>query len=169
MSARPTIRAREGAVEPPGRGLRRVGGAGPLSDTTRVRTLCVFILAAFGSGVGLIVGFGQMLKIQMGIDLGGGQIRVTQQFLHRPQIAARLQHVGGEGMAQLVRMNMTRQRLLTAPLGQPQLHTAMADTPLSLADKQRRLVGTRQGATYREPFAQPALGNSRRSAITSVS
>ncbi|GAA3527575.1 hypothetical protein GCM10022394_03410 [Zobellella aerophila] len=31
MSAPPTIRAKDGAAEPPGRGLRRVGGAVPFA------------------------------------------------------------------------------------------------------------------------------------------
>jgi hypothetical protein len=37
--------------------------------------------------VRLIVDLGQMLEIQMRVDLRRGQIGVTQQFLHRAQIA----------------------------------------------------------------------------------
>lgn len=53
----------------------------------------------FGARVGLVVDLGQMLIVQMGIDLGGGQIRMPQQFLYRPKIARGLQNVGGEGVA----------------------------------------------------------------------
>ena len=42
----------------------------------------------------------------MGIDLGGGDVGVAQQLLHRTQVAAGLQHMAGKRMAQHVRMDM---------------------------------------------------------------
>ena len=50
-----------------------------------------------------------MLKIEMRIDLRRGNAGVTAQFLHRPQIAGRLQYGRGERMAQHVRMDVARQ------------------------------------------------------------
>ncbi len=39
----------------------------------------------------------------MGVDLGGGEIRVTQQHLHNPQVCAVVEQMGGEGVTQGVR------------------------------------------------------------------
>ncbi len=36
----------------------------------------------------------------VGVDLGGGEIRVAQQHLHYPQIGAMVEQMGGEGVAQ---------------------------------------------------------------------
>ena len=91
-----------------------------------------------GTRMGLIIDLGQMAEIQVGVDLGGGQVGVAQQLLHRPQIAGAFQHMGGKAMTQLVRMNMGRQLLAYAPLGQPDLDGAGCQPPLLLAQKQRR-------------------------------
>lgn len=40
----------------------------------------------------------QALPGDMGVDLGGGQITVTQQQLHHPQVGAVVQQVSREGM-----------------------------------------------------------------------
>ncbi len=50
----------------------------------------------FGAWMRRVVHRGKVLKIKMGIDLGGGQIGVAQQLLHPTQIAAGFQHVGSE-------------------------------------------------------------------------
>ena len=71
-----------------------------------------------------IVHRGKVLKIKMGIDLGGGEVSMPQQLLHAAQIAARLQHMGGKGVAQLVRVYMAVQPLLNAPLGESLLYVA---------------------------------------------
>ena len=46
--------------------------------------------------MGLVVGLREVLKVEMGIDLGGGDIDVAEQFLHRAQVRAGLQQVGRE-------------------------------------------------------------------------
>jgi hypothetical protein len=70
----------------------------------------------------------------VGIDLGGGDIGVAEQFLHRAQILGRLQHMAGEAVAQHMRMQVLTQ-LAHAGLTYPQLHRTRADTPALLADK----------------------------------
>jgi hypothetical protein len=45
------------------------------------------------AGVRFVVNAGEMLKIKMGIYLCGTEIGVTEQLLHRAQVAARLQNV----------------------------------------------------------------------------
>lgn len=44
----------------------------------------------------LIVHFSQVLKIELGIDLRGGNTGMSEHFLHRAQITARLQHMRSE-------------------------------------------------------------------------
>ena len=46
--------------------------------------------------MGLVVNFCQMLEIQMGVHLRGGNIGVTEQFLDSTNIAARLKEVTGK-------------------------------------------------------------------------
>lgn len=36
----------------------------------------------------------------MGVDLGGGKIRMAQQHLHHPQVGAVVEQMGGKGVAQ---------------------------------------------------------------------
>ena len=65
----------------------------------------------------------------VGVDLGGGDVGVAEQGLHRAQIGAALQQVGGEGVAQDVRTDLGRvdagprrrlvEQLGEAPRGQP--------------------------------------------------
>lgn len=57
----------------------------------------------------LIINTGEMLKIQMGINLRGTKVGMTQQFLDGPQVATGLQQMTGKGMPQHVRMNPDRQ------------------------------------------------------------
>ena len=59
--------------------------------------------------MGAVVDPGQVLEIQMGVDLGGAQVGVAEQLLHRAQVAGGLQHMGGERVAQLVRMQVVVQ------------------------------------------------------------
>ena len=47
----------------------------------------------------LVVDLGEVLEVQMGVDLGGADVRVAQQFLHRPEVAGGLQQMAGEGVA----------------------------------------------------------------------
>ena len=46
--------------------------------------------------MGSVVHFSQMLEIQVGIHLGGGNIGVAEQFLDSTNIAARLKQVAGK-------------------------------------------------------------------------
>ena len=69
-----------------------------------------------------IVDVGQMLEIQMGIDLCGGDVGVAQQFLHAAQVAAGFQQVAGEGMAQQMGMQAAIDALLDVLVAKPLLH-----------------------------------------------
>ena len=43
-----------------------------------------------------IVNLGQVLEVEMCIDLSGGDVSVAEQFLHAAQIARRFEQVAGE-------------------------------------------------------------------------
>ena len=46
----------------------------------------------------------QPLTADVSVPLGGGEVGVAQQLLHRPQVGAAVEEVGGEGVAQGVRV-----------------------------------------------------------------
>ena len=68
--------------------------------------------------MGRIIDFGQMLEIEMRVNLRRGDAGVAEHFLDRAQIAGRLQDMRGKGMAQHVRMNVTWQAELRGKLCQ---------------------------------------------------
>src|SRR3546814_6744917 len=47
-----------------------------------------------------VVDLGQVLVVEVGVDLGGGDVGVAEQFLHAAQVARGLEHVAGEGVPQ---------------------------------------------------------------------
>src|SRR5512133_1053397 len=89
-----------------------------LSDDDRKCALFWRCRLDFGARVGGIVGLGQMLKIEPGVDLRRGDADVAQQFLHRAQVAAGLEQVAGERVTQHVRMHRRAQTRLLAALTQ---------------------------------------------------
>lgn len=85
--------------------------------------------------MGFVVHLGQVLKIQMGVDLGGGDIGVTEQLLHQTQVTAGFEHMAGKGVAQHMRMDMGIHTLLLTQLLQAQLNGAVTDTGATVANK----------------------------------
>ena len=57
----------------------------------------------------LVVNLGQMLEIQVGIDLSGGKALMSQEFLHGSHIRSIVEHVSCEGMPKLVRCQVIRE------------------------------------------------------------
>src|ERR1700722_1865788 len=51
------------------------------------------------AGMGAFINSEQLLRIDLGVGLGGGERRMAEQFLHRAQIAAIGEQMRGEGMA----------------------------------------------------------------------
>ena len=64
----------------------------------------------------------------MGIDLGRGNIGMTQQFLDASQIGTVIQEVGGEGVAQHMRRHPPRR--------QPRLRRQFAQQPVEALTRQ---------------------------------
>ena len=56
-----------------------------------------------------VVDLGQMLKIKMGVDLGGGYVAVTKQLLYGPKVTTGFQKMAGKGMAKHMRVHVPPQ------------------------------------------------------------
>ena len=48
----------------------------------------------------------QALLVDVGVDLGGGDVGVAEEFLDDAEVGAVLEQVGGEGVAQEVRVDV---------------------------------------------------------------
>ena len=74
-----------------------------------------------------VVYLGQMLEVQMRVDLGGRDAGVPEQFLHRAQVAARLQKMRCERVPQHVWVHAHGEATISRELPQAQLDGASAD------------------------------------------
>ena len=81
-------------------------------------------LATLGARVGGVVRLGQVLPIEPRVDLRCCNVRVSEQLLHRAQIAAGLQQVRRKAVPQNVRMHVNAQAELARQQCQPRLHAA---------------------------------------------
>ena len=63
-----------------------------------------------------IVDAGEVLKIKVGVDLGGRDVGMTQQFLYAAQILARLEQMRCKGVAKEVRVDVHRQALFAGAI-----------------------------------------------------
>ena len=69
-----------------------------------------------------VVNLAEVLKIEMGVNLRGGDAGVAKHFLYGAQVTGRLQYVSGERVAQQMRMHVAGDALCDAPLLHAQLH-----------------------------------------------
>ncbi len=69
---------------------------------------CKFVkdLRDLASGCADRITWAQVILGDMGVDLGGGDIGMTQQGLDAAQVRAALHQMGGEGMAQHMRTEL---------------------------------------------------------------
>ena len=104
-----------------------------------------------------VIGFGQMLEIQLGIKLGGGNVGMAKHFLDCPQILSGLQNVTGKTMAQHVGVNMGRQTCQFDKFCELTLYDAWADPTTSYADKKCGVIGlVHLGPDKRRSCFEPA-------------
>ena len=74
----------------------------------------------------LVVNLGEVLPIEMRINLGGANAGVAEHFLHCAQVSRGLQHVAGEGVAQHVRMHVLIEAHASRPAIEAKLNAALA-------------------------------------------
>ncbi len=67
----------------------------PLLEAKGMRQSAL-VLPAPGPGMGPVVDLGQVLKVQVSVDLRRADVRVAQQLLDGTQITAGFEHVTGE-------------------------------------------------------------------------
>ena len=53
-----------------------------------------------GMGVGIFVDFFEAVNRDVGVNLGGGEGFVAEEFLYDAEVCSRVEHVGGEGVSQ---------------------------------------------------------------------
>ena len=117
----------------PGSGSHRLGA--------RVRRL-IDLLEAFDAGVR--------------VDLRGGDAGVTEQFLHRAQVAAGLQQMARERMAQDVRMHVGGDTAHDREPFEPDLHGAVGQPAPERTQEQRPLVAAGMRGAPARARAEPA-------------
>src|SRR5574337_1721816 len=78
-----------------------------------------------------VVHLGQVLEIQVGVDLGGGNVGVAEQLLYRAQVAGGFQHVAGEGVPEQVGMDVPGEALPQRQRRSEE-HTSELQSPLNL-------------------------------------
>ena len=77
--------------------------------------------------MGGVVDAGEMLKIEVGVNLRRGKVGMSQQLLDGAQVAARFEQVAGRAVPQQVRVNPLPDAALAGPALQSLLHGAGAD------------------------------------------
>lgn len=51
------------------------------------------------------MGLDEVFLVEVGVDLGGGDVGVAEEFLNHTQVGAAFEEVGGEGVAEEVRVD----------------------------------------------------------------
>src|ERR1700753_281231 len=90
-----------------------------------------------GAGMGVAVDREQPLDLDVGGFLGGRQRRMAEQLLDRPQVGAALQQVGGERVAQRVRMHPPGKRSLLHPAIEDAPHRAVGEPAAAMGEEDR--------------------------------
>src|ERR1700677_4811721 len=99
--------------------------------------------------MGGVVYLGQVLEIEVGVDLSRADIGVPEKLLDPPQIAAGLEQVRREGVAEHVRMDVYAETLPARPQVHAQLHGARREPPAAAPHEHRALAGARAGLRIR--------------------
>ena len=124
---------------------------------TSIVMLVVAALAATGARMGRVVHLGQVLEVQVRVDLRRRYIGMAEEFLDAAQVVARLEDMGCEGVPEQVRVDVGVDALLLRPVLDARLHGARADTHAAIADKQSGFLDIGEIAT---PSPMPSCSNS---------
>jgi hypothetical protein len=94
--ARSVVEEMDGAAN----GAGRVCGVGGVPAVLRCGDGRDVAVGCHGARVGVVVGLFEALGGEVGVDLGGAEGLVAEQFLHAAEVGAVVEEVGGEGVAQ---------------------------------------------------------------------
>ncbi len=103
--------------------------------------------------------FRQVLKIQVRVDLRGGNVGMPQKFLNAAQIRAGFEQMGGKRMPEHVRMHMHFQAHAPGPGIHAKLDRARRETPSAAADEYGGAVAPGQGGALAQPFRESIHGH----------
>src|SRR5690606_27291128 len=106
--------------------------------------------------MGLVVYLGQVLEVKMGIDLGRADIGMAEELLDPAEVVAGFEEMGGEGMAEQVRIHLRIDALSFCPVIDPRLYRPGRDPPAALADEQGPLFRAGQQRSLLPPGCQSA-------------
>lgn len=112
----------------------------------------------FCARMGCVIDLRQVLKIKVSVDLRTANARMTEQLLHRAQVAARLQQMAREAVPQHVWMDVHAEPQRPCPLAEPVGDAADAQTAAAAGDEERGLSRRRKLSPHCEPGAQSAHG-----------
>src|SRR5579862_483887 len=90
-----------------------------------------------GAGVRGVVDLREVLKIEVSIYLRRADIGMTQKLLYAAQVAARLEQMGGERVAEHVRVHVHAQAPAACPQLDTQLYGPRGEPPSRTADEDR--------------------------------
>ncbi len=94
------------------------------------------VVLPLGARVGFIIQAGDVAEIEIGVNLRGRKAAVSEQLLHRPDVARSLQQVSGIAVAHHMRRNVSAVSVLRRPLRQTFLDLALAQARAVPACKQ---------------------------------
>ena len=106
--------------------------------------------------MGSVVDLREMAEVELGVDLRRRDVGVAEQLLHRAQVAARLQHMRRERVAQHVRVDVCRHAGGDRARLQARAHLARRQSRAAAADEERRLDGSRAMSARRASQAPSA-------------
>ena len=96
-----------------------------------------------------------MLIVKVGVDLRGGEVFVAEQLLHAAQVAGGLQQVGGEAVAQHMRMHVYARQAFGGVGLEAQGDAAFGEAAAVFVEKQRCLARFfQQLAAHRLPAGE---------------
>lgn len=87
-----------------------------------------------------VIDTGEVLEVQVRIDLGRADAGVAEHFLYRPQVTAGFQQVAGKAVSQHVGVKRALQLLSLSGQAKPLLNCPPAEAPAMGADKQGALL-----------------------------
>ena len=99
--------------------------------------------------MGLIIDLGQVLKIQVRVDLCRADIRMPQQLLNGTKIGRGFKHMRGKGMPEHVGMQRYIQALASCSLAKALLNTTMRYTFTLFTHEQGQVITLDQGVAHR--------------------
>ena len=85
----------------------------------------------------LVVDFFQVFPVDVGINLGGGDVGVAEHLLDRPEIGAGVEKMSGKGVADRVRRDLLLQGGAADVLVQEVAHRPIAE-PFPVAINEKR-------------------------------